>query len=842
MTIPDEDEASPVRAGNGRHRAPSPTMNTKAALAEVDDMFAGTLNLDKYGQRDDDDGVGPDDCEDTFWEKSQSQPPRLFTQSQSQAMTQSQSQAPFVPFTQEGEDDEDEEEDDEGTAAAQEQSVTASESGTTGPLSRSSSGGSIVMASRPSSAFKPVRKPAVAADTDENGAQPGSIVRQPASASRLGRTPLGAKVGLPQRLFMVREDSHRAPASGQDDVFDGFDAIPDSQPDPAVIHEDFEESIHDQDAPTPATPMGDGYDMGRQRGNRFANLIDAMTPITERTCEFTSMTVGGDIRASTLLEEDEEYESETSAAAFDQAFVAEQSNSRFVDRSSSTFAGLETAVEASGAGNSTCKDGHLPPVTEDNESFERSHRSFNTSGATLHLPAGLEVTGNQSGFTVEMLVDKTSTVSLSSAVTSADASIDSSPASPLREQAPLAVPATPTTIEAGEPVCPFEAEIIECLIEGLEPALVDYPTYRDHSTSRAAKMESLQKRAKARARRSTGSQSRATTDDQSWEIELGRDAFFVREKLGEGAFGAVFRVAEVPDADVTVDEDDADGEGSKALKVESPPNPWEYVILTQLHARLPARIRQSVVAPHRFYAYEDESFLLMDYCDQGTLLHAVNKASTAGVSPAVAGANPGFDEHLAMFFTIELMRLVESLHAFGFIHGDLKIDNCLLRLQDVPGGAKAWDSAYDKDGERGWAYKGLKLIDYGRAIDVSVFPEGQRFLADWETDKFDCVEMRHGRPWTFQPDYHGIASIAYCMLFGSFMADSDAQKPPFRRYHQQELWTRLFDALLKPAEVPNTTELANVREGLEDWLTANCERGGKSLKGMLRKLELSSMA
>ena len=44
------------------------------------------------------------------------------------------------------------------------------------------------------------------------------------------------------------------------------------------------------------------------------------------------------------------------------------------------------------------------------------------------------------------------------------------------------------------------------------------------------------------------------------------------------------------------------------------------------------------------------------------------------------------DELLVMFFTIEFLRLLEGLHSAGLIHGDLKIDNCLVRLEDVPGG------------------------------------------------------------------------------------------------------------------------------------------------------------
>jgi checkpoint serine/threonine-protein kinase len=71
--------------------------------------------------------------------------------------------------------------------------------------------------------------------------------------------------------------------------------------------------------------------------------------------------------------------------------------------------------------------------------------------------------------------------------------------------------------------------------------------------------------------------------------------------------------------------------------------------------------------------------------------------------------------------------------------GDLKIDNCLLRLEEIPGGASAWNAMYQPSGEGGWAYKGLKVIDLGRTIDTKMFPSGQEYLTDWPTDERDCL-------------------------------------------------------------------------------------------------------
>jgi checkpoint serine/threonine-protein kinase len=44
----------------------------------------------------------------------------------------------------------------------------------------------------------------------------------------------------------------------------------------------------------------------------------------------------------------------------------------------------------------------------------------------------------------------------------------------------------------------------------------------------------------------------------------------------------------------------------------------------------------------------------------------------------------------------------------------------------------------------------LKLIDFGRSIDMRQFPQGTTFSATVETSGFQCIEMKTGRPWTYQ--------------------------------------------------------------------------------------------
>ncbi|KAJ7227179.1 hypothetical protein GGX14DRAFT_418477 [Mycena pura] len=364
-------------------------------------------------------------------------------------------------------------------------------------------------------------------------------------------------------------------------------------------------------------------------------------------------------------------------------------------------------------------------------------------------------------------------------------------------------------------------------------------------------LESLRKFAK-RGRKTSGNTSNnsGVIEDSWFSLNIAEHRFDVCEKLGEGGFGTVFKAKDLGtrNQDDTDDEDDdEDGTSMVALKVVKPRNLWEYRVLRRLHSTLPPHLRSSVVMPHALFAFRDESYLVLDLCPQGTLLNIVNNATTANLSRP----DGTLDELLVMFFVIELLRVVDALHSTGFIHGDLKIDNCLVRLEEVPGGPSAWSNRYNASGEDGWRYKGVKLIDFGRTIDTRLFPPGQQFIGDWDTDARDCFELREDRPWTFQTDYFGLAGIIYCLLFGKYIeANSVATKDgrhkiatPFKRYWQKETWERLFEILLNPCTVredgslPLSPELAEIRAHMETWLEANCNRAGDSLKALLKRVQ-----
>ena len=383
------------------------------------------------------------------------------------------------------------------------------------------------------------------------------------------------------------------------------------------------------------------------------------------------------------------------------------------------------------------------------------------------------------------------------------------------------------------PCIPFDAPIISSLLS-LAPHDSAFYDLRSEDKDHLA---ALQKFCKKRER---------DRSDEVFVLDLGGNAYEVMGKLGEGGFGAVFAAADV-ERQLELQE-----EVFVAVKVVRPKNLWEFHVLKNLRTSLSPHLRVSIIEPQALYVFRDESYLILGMCTQGTLLELVNRAQEINVGEKGASLR----ESLVMFFTIELLRLVEGIHAAGFIHGDLKIDNCLLRLGDEP-----LSSTYDPSGAGGWSDKGIKLIDFGRTIDTRQFPADQQFRADWPTDAKDCLEMRQGLPWTYQPDYFGLAGIIYCLLYGKYFEDNSIVSHPgedgkprhklaasFKRYWQVDLWVRLFDLLLNPTWVredgllPLCPELGALREEMEEVLVAKDRSHGSALplKALLGKIIIAS--
>ncbi|PHH63694.1 hypothetical protein CDD81_5566 [Ophiocordyceps australis] len=429
----------------------------------------------------------------------------------------------------------------------------------------------------------------------------------------------------------------------------------------------------------------------------------------------------------------------------------------------------------------------------------------------------------------------------------------------VKEQAPLSRRALAQSKPAKGPIVtekqcnPVDDGIRQEILSKTHPPLASCAGFFDHRPGKHEGGAEIRRFAKAMARASKGG------DKTPAEIAVGFEdsatTWRVKREIGAGAYAPVYLVERQGE-----DEADTGTEGGvcssrrgrlEALKMEQPPTAWEFHMMRLAQARLGAQDRAtaSLSVAHELHLYDNEGFLLLPYYAHGTLLDVVN-----GFRAEAGGA---MDEVLAMWLAVELLRTVEALHAKGVVHGDIKADNCLLRLDSGAAPASSWRA----DGSNGWAGRGLVLIDFGRAIDMRAFAPQVEFVADWKTGANDCAEMREGRPWTWQIDYYGLAGTLHCLLFGRYMDTLRCDdgglgrtgrryriRDALKRYWQTQLWADCFDMLLNPvahAAVPGNEERAamplllsmrRVRERMERWLEQNCERG-LGLRALLAKVE-----
>ncbi|KAI0113979.1 Mad3/BUB1 homology region 1-domain-containing protein [Nemania sp. FL0031] len=429
---------------------------------------------------------------------------------------------------------------------------------------------------------------------------------------------------------------------------------------------------------------------------------------------------------------------------------------------------------------------------------------------------------------------------------------------------------------------PVDAAIREEILAKMHPPLTSYAGFYDHRNERSDRGSEIRKFAKVVGKGSCSSKS-SSSNEKTGPIQSPVVLEFpellceytLKRELGSGAFAPVYLV-ENSSPENGGGEGEGEGEEDEnrvvemgkgvfatrqraaleALKMEQPPTAWEFVMMRLAADRLGPQHRAttSISAAHELHLYQDEGFLLLPFHPYPTLLSVVNffREQPSGV----------MDEPLAMFFTVELLRTVEALHSKQILHGDLKVDNCLLRLDNSSSNSDtdpALSSQWSADGNGGWGARGVVLIDFGRGIDMRAFTKDVQFVADWRTTKEDCAEVREGRPWTWQIDYHGLAGIVHCLLFGKYIDTVRADqgglgtsagrrykiRESLKRYWQTEIWGDCFDVLLNPGShvegeadrsLPVTRSLRRVRESMEGWLEANCEKG-IGLRAMVNRVE-----
>ncbi|KAK2651157.1 hypothetical protein Ddye_018668 [Dipteronia dyeriana] len=290
-------------------------------------------------------------------------------------------------------------------------------------------------------------------------------------------------------------------------------------------------------------------------------------------------------------------------------------------------------------------------------------------------------------------------------------------------------------------------------------------------------------------------------------IELGGKKYHIKGCAGQGGFAEIFK------AFVNSDPDDV-----VALKIQKPAFPWEFYMYRQLDQRISDEGRSRYGFAHRIHLYSDCSILVCNYIPQGTVLDAINSYVVIGKS---------MEEVLCIYYTIEMLCILESLHNVGIIHGDFKPDNLLIRYarDDL-----TTDGFHDHSGP--WRDQGLCLVDWGRGIDLRLFPDNIDFTGDCRTSGFRCVEMQEKKPWKFQVDTYGLCVIVHMMLHGGRSLEVEKKASPdggffyqprssFKRYWNVELWKNLFSKLLNIGPASDKEVLKNLRGSFQDYMCSN---------------------
>lgn len=244
-----------------------------------------------------------------------------------------------------------------------------------------------------------------------------------------------------------------------------------------------------------------------------------------------------------------------------------------------------------------------------------------------------------------------------------------------------------------------------------------------------------------------------------------------------------------------------------ALKIQVPPSDWEYYILQKIHTKL-IYCRDLFVKPLNYFSYSNCSVLLMELGTCGNLLDCVN---------SYLKSNESINEFVVMYMIIELLKAINELHSIGIIHGDVKCENILVSEDsDLPP---------------------IKIVDFSRSVDISLDDlQKQRYFCTSndnstqsdDDDDDECFQQIYkDKPFTFEVDYFGIASIAHVLLFQEFieitkLKDKLVIKQKPKRYWNIEFWTFFFDFFLNAkchSGIPLVKQIEQIIEKMQKLLS-----------------------
>lgn len=257
---------------------------------------------------------------------------------------------------------------------------------------------------------------------------------------------------------------------------------------------------------------------------------------------------------------------------------------------------------------------------------------------------------------------------------------------------------------------------------------------------------------------------------------------------------------------------------------------WEFYMSEKLKRSLGARGESThdLVLADSAYRYRGMSATLFRFVTKDSVNHTLSD-----VASAYAFLNKRMDEKLAMYYAVEMLRIVEKVHACGLIHMNVRAES--FALIDGPASVRLgpWNAAL----AGGWDKRGLALMGFQDAIDTAMHPAGTRFKCEAKTPRVaePCLEVRMGRAFLREQDYYGICATVHALLHGTALTTQNQQaedgqwvlmpteKVPDR--YQTAMWNRMFRALLN-AKNSRALSLKAIRAEFETYL-AKSDRADK---------------